>query len=87
MMRTTRVIAITAQVLADRPHDVVARAANIFASAAQKAAEGDTTVVRELPGELEQLVAQAPAETDPRVLLVRAYHGLQQFDKAALMVG
>ncbi len=76
------IIAITDQVLATRPDDVVATAASIFANAAVKATEGDTSVMPELISELEQVVVKAPKEWQPRILLVRAYQGMQQNDEA-----
>lgn len=80
------IVAITDQVLTVRPNDVVAQAASIFASASLQAAEGDSSVVAALARDLEALVARAPSELEPRILLVRAYHGLQQFEKAALVL-
>ena len=76
------VIAITEQVLAVRPGDVVARAASIFAHAALRIAEGDTNAAKGLARELQEIVAEAPAELQSRILLVRAYRGLQQDDEA-----
>ena len=76
------IVAITDQVLAARPDDAVARAASIFANAAVLATEGDTSLIAGLVSQLEQIVAEAPEELQPRILLVRAYHGLQQNDDA-----
>ena len=76
------IIAITDQVLAARPDDPVAKSASIFASAALRTAEGDTSIAPKLVRDLEAIVAIAPKELQPRVLLVRAYQGLQQNDKA-----
>ncbi len=76
------IIAITDQVLAARPDDPVAKSASIFARAAIRTAEGDTSAASELVRDLEAIVAIAPKEIQPRVLLVRAYQGLQQNDKA-----
>ncbi|MCP4299852.1 MAG: tetratricopeptide repeat protein, partial [Gammaproteobacteria bacterium] len=81
-----RIIAITDQVLAARPADVVARAASIFAGAALQMADGDTSVVAGLVRDLEAIVAEAPDELPPQILLVRAYHALQKNDKAALIL-
>jgi TolB-like protein/tetratricopeptide (TPR) repeat protein len=76
------IIAITDQVLAAQPSDPVAKSASIFATAALRTAEGDASVASELVHDLEAIVALAPEEIQPRVLLVRAYQGLQQNDKA-----
>ncbi|MGB5625868.1 MAG: tetratricopeptide repeat protein [Woeseiaceae bacterium] len=76
------IIAITDQVLAARPDDPVAKSASIFARAAIRTAAGDTSAASELVRDLEAIVAIAPKEIQPRVLLVRAYQGLQQNDKA-----
>jgi TolB-like protein/tetratricopeptide (TPR) repeat protein len=76
------IVAITEQVLATRPDDINARAASTFAHAALRAIEGDASAMIALVGELESLVAAAPGELQPRILLVRAYQALQQFDEA-----
>ncbi|MCP5089535.1 MAG: tetratricopeptide repeat protein [Gammaproteobacteria bacterium] len=78
----TQVIAITDQVLAARPDDVVAKAAAMFANASLRMAEGDTSVVPVLVRELQQIVAVAPDKIQPRILLVRAHRGLQQDSEA-----
>ncbi len=77
------IIAITDQVLATRPDDVVATAASIFASAGARTTEGDTSAMPELVEQLEQIVAENPKELQPRILLVRAYRIMQQNDEAA----
>jgi len=77
-----QIIAITDQVLAVEPGDVVARAASIYAKTAMKRAEGDADVGAQLVHDLETIVAIAPDELQPRILLVRAYQGLKQDDKA-----
>ncbi|MGB5491549.1 MAG: tetratricopeptide repeat protein [Woeseiaceae bacterium] len=76
------IVAITEQVLATRPDDINARAASTFAHAALRAIDGDASAMIALVGELESLVAAAPGELQPRILLVRAYQALQQFDEA-----
>ncbi len=76
------IIAITDQVLETRPDDLVAISASIFANAAVRTTEGDTSVIPELIRELEKIVAATPREWQPRILLVRAYQGLQKNDEA-----
>ena len=80
------IVAITEQVLAIRPDDVVARAASQFATAGLAAQQGDLRVLTGLVSDLEMLVDEAPAELETRILLVRGYQSLQQFDKAALVL-
>ena len=77
-----QIIAITDQVLAVEPGDVVARAASIYAKTAMRRAEGDPAAGAQLVHDLETIVAIAPDELQPRILLVRAYQGLKQDDKA-----
>ena len=77
-----QIIAITDQVLAVEPGDVVARAASIYAKTARERSEGDAAVGAQLVHDLETIVAIAPDELQPRVLLVRAYQGLRQDEKA-----
>ena len=76
------VIAITDQVLATNPDNAVARAVSIYAKAGMRAANGDLSLVANLAQELEEIVAQAPDEVQPRILLIRAYQGLQREDQA-----
>ena len=78
----TQVIAITDQVLANSPDNAIARAASNYANAGLRAADGDTSLVANLALELEEIVAKAPDEVQPRILLIRAYQGLQQDDQA-----
>ncbi len=77
-----QIIAITDQVLAVDPGDVVARAASIYAKTAMRRSEGDPAVGAQLVHDLETLVAIAPDKLQPRILLVRAYQGLKQDEKA-----
>lgn len=80
------IVVITNQVLDSRPDDVLARAASTFATAALSMLEGDTSMLVEGVTELEALVAEAPAEIQTRILLVRAYLAVQKFDKAAMVL-
>ncbi len=77
-----QIIAITDQVLAEDPADLVARAASIYAKTGARRAEGDVSAGEELIDDLETIVAVAPEKLQPRVLLVRAYQGLKQDDKS-----
>jgi TolB-like protein/Flp pilus assembly protein TadD len=75
------IIAITDQVLADAPDNPVALATSTFAKALSLAAQGDRAALADLANELEAVVASAPEELEPRILLVRAYTYSQQFEK------
>ena len=72
------IIAMSDQALAERPDDPVARAISIYAKALTLASQGDQDALPDLVNELEAIVARAPAETEPRMLLVRAYKSLQR---------
>lgn len=80
------IVAITQQVLETRPDDVVARAASMFAKASLSAMDGNAGVLATLVTDLEALVAEAPAELQPRVLLVRAYRARRQDNEAATIL-
>jgi len=77
-----QIIAITDQVLAVDPGDLVARAASIYAKTGARRAEGDPEAGAQLVHDLETIVAVAPEDLQPRILLVRAYRGLGQDEKA-----
>ena len=74
------IIAISDQALSDRPDDPVAKATSIYAKAMSLASEGDPNAFTDLVGELEDIVSRAPAELEPRLLLVRAYSSLKRFE-------
>jgi len=80
------ILAITDQVLEARPDDALARAASTFATAALSTLDGDTGLLLEGISELEALVAEEPGELQIRILLVRGYLSVQQFDKAAVVL-
>ncbi|MGI9234563.1 MAG: tetratricopeptide repeat protein [Woeseiaceae bacterium] len=80
------IVAITNQVLAARPDDVVARGASLFAKAALSATSDDASARLRLVSELVDLVAEAPGELQLRILLVRAHQALQEFDEAVLVL-
>ena len=75
------IIAITDQVLTDDPDEPVAKAASLFAKALSLAAQGDQAALVDLANELEAIVARAPEELEPRLLLVKAYTYSQQLEK------
>ena len=72
------IVAISDQALEERPDDPVARAISIYAKAMSLASQGDQEAFPDLVNELEAIVARAPAEAEPRMLLVRAYKSLQR---------
>ncbi len=72
------IIAMSDQALAERPADPVAKAISVYAKAISLASRGDQDALPDLVNELETIVARAPAETEPRMLLVRAYKGTQR---------
>jgi len=78
----SEIMAITEQVLAVRSGDVVARGVRLYVDAIAKAMEGNSDAIRSVIESLEALVAEAPDEMQLRILLVRAYSVLQQFDEA-----
>ena len=75
------IIAITDQVLEERPDDPVAKATSIYAKALSLASRGDDAAMSDLANELEQIVVEFPDSNEPRILLVRAYSELQQFER------
>ncbi len=77
-----QVIALSDQVLAVHPDDVVARASNLYAKALMLVQEGHPEGLRNTSQQLEDIVAEAPDQLQPRLLLVRTYYGMQQIDKA-----
>ena len=76
------IIALSEQVLATRPDDVNARAHKLLSEAAVRTRGGDFDALAEAVAGLEALVAAAPKEFQPRLLLVRMYQSLQQQEKA-----
>jgi TolB-like protein len=78
----SEIVAITDQVLNERPEDPVAKATSIYAKAVSLLAQGDQEAMPLLAGELESIVERYPDELHPRQLLVRAYRILQQPDKS-----
>ena len=76
------IIAITDQVLAERPGDPIARATSLYAKALTLAAQGDQQAIPDLATELEAIVERSPGVHEPRVLLVRAYTALQRNEES-----
>ena len=76
------IIAISDQVLADDPNNPVALALSTYAKALSLAAQGDQAALADLTTELEAIVASAPEELEPRILLVRTYTYSQQLEKS-----
>ena len=75
------IIAITDQVLIERPDDPVAKATSTYAKALSLASQGDEAAMPDLASELEAIVKRSPTSLEPRLLLVRAYHQLQRSDE------
>ncbi len=75
------IIAITDQVLIERPDDPVAKATSIYAKALALASQGDEAAMSDLANELEAIVASSPTSLEPRLLLVRAYKALQRSEE------
>jgi len=74
------IIAITDQVLIERPDDPVAKATSIYAKALALTSQGDQAAMTDLANELEAIVASSPTSLEPRLLLVRAYNAVQRFE-------
>jgi len=77
-----QVLAITRQVLDVAPDNTVARALNAYAQAHRAAQRGEPVSLDDLAKELQSLVAGAPGELEPRIVLVRVYEATGQDDKA-----
>ena len=75
-------LAITDQVLAVRPADAAARAIQLFIKLATFTGGENTNAVFDTLNELEDIVAEHPAEYRARVYLTQLLHGMQQIDKA-----
>ena len=74
------IIAMTDQALDQRPDDPVAKALSIYAKAVSLASQGDENALSDLVNELETIVARAPSELEPRILLVRAYKNVKRLE-------
>ena len=72
------IISMSDLALAERPDDPVAKALSTYAKALALASQGDENALPDLVSELEAIVARAPAELEPRMLLVRAYKNLKR---------
>ena len=83
----SEIMAITEQVLAVRPDDVVARAVRLYIEAFFRTSQGgNPDAIHNAAVSLESLVAEAPDILQLRILLVRAYQGMQQTEKAAAVL-
>jgi TolB-like protein/Tfp pilus assembly protein PilF len=80
------IIAISDQALEERPDDPVAKALSIYAKALTLGFQGDENALPDLANELEAIVARAPAEAEPRMLLVRAYKNLKRVEDAVPII-
>ena len=78
----SRVAAITDQVLAEQPNDVVALSAKVYVEAMRRALQGEYESVPAAIEELESLVAEAPDNFQVRRLLIRAYVNTKQDENA-----
>jgi TolB-like protein/Tfp pilus assembly protein PilF len=76
------IMAISNQVLAVRPDDTNARAMQVYAKTSDRMQREGPRVLAEAIGELDEIVSSDPAAFQPKILLVRFYQGLQQFDRA-----
>lgn len=76
----SEIVAMTDQALQERPDDPVAKATSIYAKAFALAGQGDEAAFPDLVNELEAIVARAPAELEPRMLLVRAYNNVKRHE-------
>ncbi|MBT8091522.1 MAG: tetratricopeptide repeat protein, partial [Gammaproteobacteria bacterium] len=83
----SQIIAVTDQVLAERPSDPVARASSLFADNGLRMSRGDVSGRAELVSALEGIVVESPDALEPRLLLVRAYNSTQQQEKAVAVLG
>jgi TolB-like protein len=82
----SEVIAITDQVLEERPDDPVALAASIFAKTGIRFMLGDFSGGPELVEQLEAIVARAPTELQPKLLLTRAYDMSQRHEDCVALL-
>ena len=76
------IMAITAQVLEQRPNDADARAMRLFTKSAYLDEQPDPEELFDRVEQLEQIVAEHPARYQPRVLLSRSLQGLQRLDRS-----
>ena len=76
------IIAITDQVLAERPDDPIAKATSLYAKALVLAEQGDLEAFPDLANELEAIVESSPGIYELQVLLVRAYMALQRNEES-----
>ncbi len=82
----TEILAITGQVLEQRPDDQIALATRIYANALMAGLAGDLSGLANIVPQLEEIVAAMPDELQPLILLTRTYQGLQQRDKVVAVL-
>jgi len=82
----TEILAITGQVLEQRPDDQIALATRIYANALMAGMAGDLSSLANIVPQLEEIVAAMPDEVQPLILLTRTYKGLQQSDKVVTVL-
>ena len=82
----TEILAITGQVLEQRPDDQIALATQIYANALMAGMAGDLSSLANIVPQLEEIVAAMPDELQPLILLARTYKGLQQHDKVVAVL-
>jgi TolB-like protein/tetratricopeptide (TPR) repeat protein len=78
----TEIMAITGQVLEQRPNDPDARAMRLFTESAYLDEQPDPEVLFSRVEQLEQIVSDNPAKYQPRVLLSRSLQALQRLDRS-----
>jgi len=78
----TGALAMTSQVLDEKPDDVNARSIHIYAEISPRFLQGDPQRVFSAIDELRAIVAEHPDDYQPRILLSRILERLKRFDEA-----
>ncbi len=74
--------ALSDQVLAEEPNDVLARAINLFLSASPEAVRADADTIFGIIDQLRAIVLEHPEEYEARALLATLLEVVQRFDEA-----
>jgi TolB-like protein/Tfp pilus assembly protein PilF len=82
----TQILAITGQVLEQRPDDKIALATQMYVNALAARMAGDISGLENIVPQLEEIVAAMPDEIHPLILLTRTYEGLQQREKVVTVL-
>jgi TolB-like protein/thioredoxin-like negative regulator of GroEL len=82
----TQILAITGQVLEQRPDDKIALATQMYVNALMAGMAGDISGLENIVPQLEEIVAAMPDEIHPLILLTRTYEGLQQREKVVTVL-